>query len=38
MCDGPDGINEQIRKLQGELDGGRLAGKNLRLFSSKSMI
>lgn len=28
MGDGPDGINEQIRKLQGELDGGRLAGKN----------
>lgn len=28
MGDGPDGINEQIRKLQGELDGGRFAGKN----------
>lgn len=28
MGDGPDGINGQIRKLQGELDGGRLAGKN----------
>ena len=28
MGDGPDGINEQIRKLQGELEGGRLAGKN----------
>lgn len=28
MGDGPDGINGQIRKLQGELDGDRLAGKN----------
>ena len=34
MGDGPDGINEQIRKLQGELDGGRLAGKNSPVYSA----